>query len=48
MIRKRKTGVNSGAPEEWAFPVPLVATVVLLFNDTNISLHRNIDAHQYT
>ena len=25
-----KRGVNSGAPEEWAVPVPLLAPVVLL------------------
>ena len=31
-----KTGVNPGAPERLAVPVPRVIPVMLLLNDTNI------------
>ena len=34
-----KSRVNSGAPEEWAVPVPLMAPFVLLLNDTSIQSH---------
>ena len=31
---KEKRGFNSGAPEEWAVPVPLVTPVVLVLLQT--------------
>ena len=38
--------MNSGAPEGSAGPVPLVASVVLLLNETNMIKYGNRDGHQ--
>ena len=43
-----KPGMNSGAPEGLAVPVPEVTPVVLLLNDTNIIWYGNRVGHQYT
>ena len=38
-----KKGVNSGSPEKRAFPAPLVASVLLLLNVSNIICYRQFN-----
>jgi hypothetical protein len=44
----QKTEVNSGVPERQPAPVPLVAPVVLMLNDTKIIWYGNRVGHQFT
>jgi hypothetical protein len=44
---RENPGVNSSAPEGQAVPIPLVAPVLLLLNDTNIMRYENRIGHQY-
>jgi hypothetical protein len=45
---KNRGWTNTGDPEGLAVPAPLVSSVVLPLNDTNIIWKRNRIGHQYT